>query len=51
MRKGKLELRSDQLEDELLSCAIIKRGSLAVAGSQGNPTPLSSCFNGCVTAA
>ena len=34
LRKAKLELRSDQLEDELLSCALLKRGNALIAGSQ-----------------
>ena len=35
LRRGKLELRSDQLEDELLSCALVKNGKLVLCGSQG----------------
>jgi WD repeat-containing protein 55 len=34
LRQGKLELRSDQLEDEHLSCAVIKAGKALVCGSQ-----------------
>eukprot|EP01102_Stenamoeba_stenopodia_P002080 TRINITY_DN1183_c0_g3_i1.p1 TRINITY_DN1183_c0_g3~~TRINITY_DN1183_c0_g3_i1.p1 ORF type:complete len:474 (+),score=167.90 TRINITY_DN1183_c0_g3_i1:77-1498(+) len=35
LKAGKLEDRSDQLEDELLSVAIVKNGSKVVCGSQG----------------
>ena len=34
LRKGKLELRSDQLEDELLSCVTLKGGNIVLCGSQ-----------------
>ena len=34
LRKGKLERRSDQLEDELLSCVTLKGGKIVLCGSQ-----------------
>ena len=34
LRKGKLECRSDQLEDELLSCVTLKGGKIILCGSQ-----------------
>ena len=37
LRKGILEARSDNLEDELLSVAILKNGEKAVVGTQEGP--------------